>query len=106
MFRVMYYTTFLLFLFGAMVFWVYADDFFNWWYQFGAQLRSMAARESFVWAVMGASVVCLALSVWAITQGIREKAVAYLSLLLSAITLVMFTISFFGHGVMPVHGIL
>lgn len=106
MFRVFYYTTFLLFLFGALVFWVYADNFFNWWYGFTEQVRNIAGKENFVWAVMGASVICLALSIWAITQGIKEKVIAYLSLFMSAITLVMFVISFFGHGVMPVHGIL
>lgn len=106
MLRVFYYTTFLVFLLGAMVFWVYANEFFNWWSGFKASGSGESVRENFVWGVVWLSVACLVLSVWAINSDMKGRILAYLSLLMSAITLVMFFISFFGHGVMPTHGIL
>jgi len=106
MFRLCYYTTLLMFLFGALIFWMYTDEFFSWMSGINADGYAVSMKEKFVWGVVLISTVCLVLSIFVIGKEMKEKLVAYLSLLLSAITIVIFIISFFGHGVMPTRGIL
>lgn len=106
MFRIFYYTTLLVFLFGAAIFWMYTDEFFSWMSEINASSYAVSMKENFVWGVVSISAVCLVLSIFVIGKEMKEKMVAYLSLLMSAITIVIFIISFFGHGVMPTHGIL
>lgn len=106
MFRFLYYSTLLMFLFGAIVFWVYADVFFNWLYGINVVDHAASVRENFVWGVVWVSAACLVLSILAISKQLSEKVLAYMSLLMSAITIVMFVISFFGHGVIPTRGII
>lgn len=103
MFRIFYYTTLLVFMLAAMIFWMYTDEFFSW---INAAGYTISPKESFVWGVVLISTVCLVLSIFVIGKQMKEKLVAYLSLIMSAITIVIFIISFFGHGVMPIRGIL
>lgn len=112
LFRVFYYFTLLIFLAGALVFWVYTNQFFHWlgdtlYSNTAAFDRTVPAREAVIWAVVCVSFVCLVLSIFALSWAMKRwRFVAYMSLLMSAITIVMFIISFFGHGVIPTRGIL
>ena len=119
MFKIFYYITFVIFLLVAIIFWVYTDEFFNWLYGYNygipvsapdaerlAVAKTAEVRQLFSWGAVLISIICFVISILAIRRRITERVLAYVSLLMSGITIMIFIISFFGHGILPTRGIL
>jgi hypothetical protein len=98
---------------------MYTDQFFDWLHGYNNGVvnaaseldRAVAARNDdlrqiFSWCAVWISIICCAISILAIKKEMKEKGLAYVSLITSAITIMVFVISFFGHGILPTRGIL
>ena len=68
--------------------------------------QTVTLREAFMWGVVGVSMICLVFSILVVISALKVRPLAYLSLLLSALTLLVFFVLFFGQGVVPIHGLI